>query len=212
MKTFTLKAEKRESLGKKSTQALRKQNHVPCVMYGGEEIIHFHAHDNALKKLIYTDQVYVVEVELDGKTYKAVMQELQFHPVTDKALHIDFVQVFEDKPAIVSLPISLVGTSVGIMAGGKLRLKKRYLKVKGLVKDMPETLEIDITKLKIGDSYKVGELKYDNLELLEPAQAMVVGVATSRLAAKSDEEIAAEEEAEAEAEAAASEEASGSEE
>lgn len=205
MKTFTLKAEKRESLGKKSTQALRKQNHVPCVMYGGEEIIHFHAHDNELKKLIYTDQVYLVEIQVDGKTYQATMKDLQFHPVTDKTLHIDFVQVFDDKPAIVSLPINLHGTSEGILAGGKLRIKKRYLKVKGLAKDMPEVLDIDIKTLKIGDSFKVGELSYENLELLDPAQAMVVGIATSRLAAKTSgvvEEEGEGEEAEGEGEAA----------
>jgi large subunit ribosomal protein L25 len=209
MKTFALKAEKRDSLGKKSTRTLRKQNHVPCVMYGGEEINHFHVHENAVKKLIYTDQVYLVEIEIAGKTYKSVMHELQFHPVTDKTLHIDFVQVFEDKPSVVSLPINLTGTSKGIIAGGKLRLKKRYLKVKGLVKDMPETLNIDISPLQIGDSLKVGDLKYENLELLEPAQAMVVGIASSRLAAKSEEEIAIEEAAEeaaAETAAAAAEE------
>lgn len=188
MKTFSLKAQKREDLGKKSTQALRKQNHIPCVMYGGEEVLHFHAHENDFSKLIYTDQVYIVEAEVEGKTYKATMQEIQFHPVTDKILHIDFVQVFDDKPAIVSIPIKIFGSSVGILAGGKLRIKKRYLKVKGLAKNFPETLDIDITDLKIGDSFKVGELNYDNLELLDPSQAMVVGVATSRLAAKAEDE------------------------
>lgn len=188
MKTFSLKAQKREELGKKSTQALRKQNHIPCVMYGGEEVLHFHAHENDFNKLVYTDQVYVVEVEVDGKKHQATMQEIQFHPVTDKVLHIDFVQVFEDKPAVVSIPVKIFGSSVGILAGGKLRLKKRYLKVKGLAKDFPETLDIDITDLKIGDSFKVGELNYENLELLDPSQAMVVGVATSRLAALAEDE------------------------
>lgn len=182
MKTFSLKATKREALGKKDTKNLRAQNHVPCVLYGGEDILHFHAHANELKNLIYTDQVYVVEVEVDGKKHMAIMQDIQFHPVSDSILHIDFVQAFEDKPAIVSLPIRLSGNSVGILAGGKLRLKKRYLKVKGLIKALPEFLEIDITKLKIGDSYKVSHLSYDNIEILDSAQAMVVGIATSRIA------------------------------
>lgn len=189
MKTLSLKAEKRENLGKKSTEVLRAKQHVPCVMYGGEENIHFHVHENDLKSIIYTDQVYVIEVELDGKVYKSVMKDIQFHPVKDNVLHVDFMQVFEDKPAVVAIPVQLTGNSVGILAGGKLRLKKRNLKVKGLIKDFPERLEIDITELKIGDSFKINELKYENLELIENGQTMVVGIATSRLAAKGGAEV-----------------------
>ncbi len=196
MKTFSLKAKKRENLGKKNTTELREQNHIPCVMYGGEKSIHFHAHENEFKDLIYTDQVYVVDVDIDGDKHMAVMQDIQFHPVLDKILHIDFVEAFDDKPAIVSLPVKLTGNSVGILAGGKLRLKKRYLKVKGLAKDLPESLVIDITKLKIGDSLKVSQLSYENVELLDAGQAMVVGIATSRLAAKGGAGVAEEAEGE----------------
>ncbi len=184
MKSFSIKAQKRTDLGKKNSKQLRAANQVPCVMYGGQENIHFYAHANDFRKMIYTDQVYVIELDIDGNTAKAVLKEIQFHPVTDAILHIDFVQVFDDKPAVVTLPVKLTGTSEGILAGGKLRLRRRVLKVKGLVKDMPDSLEIDITKLNIGDVTKVADLNYDKLELLDPSQSMVVGIVSSRLAAK----------------------------
>lgn len=205
MKKLSIKVEKRKELGKKSSKQLRAQEQVPCVMYGGEDIIHFHAHENNFRKLIYTDQVHLVELDIEGKTLNAVLKEIQFHPVTDSILHIDFVQVFEDKPAIVTLPVKLVGTSEGILAGGKLRQRRRTIKVKGLVKDMPEVLEIDITHLNIGDVTKIGDLSYPNLEILDPAQAMVVGVVSSRLAAKGMELV--EETAEGEEAAEGTEEA-----
>lgn len=188
MKTFSISTKKRTELGKKSTKMLRAQEQIPCVMYGGEEILQFHAHENDFRKLIYSSEVFVVDLDIDGKKYKAVMKEIQFHPVTDKVLHIDFIQVSDNKPAVVSIPVRLFGSSAGILAGGKLRLKKRYISVKGLVKDMPEILDIDITNLNIGDVVKVSDLKFDNLELLDPAQSMVVGVVTSRVAALEEEE------------------------
>lgn len=184
MKTFSLKVTKREDLGKKSTKELRAIDHVPCVLYGGPETLHFHLHENELKGIIFTDQVFLVEIDIDGKVYKAIKKDIQFHPVKDNTLHVDFVEVSDSKPALIELPVILTGNAVGIFAGGKLRLKKRYLKVKGLVNDLPESLEIDITDLKIGDSLKISQLSYDNLELMDSAQAMVVGIATSRLAAK----------------------------
>ncbi len=182
MKTFNLSVKKRTDLGKKGTQALRKSENVPCVMYGGEDVVHFYAPENDFSKLIYSSEVLLVEIDAEGTAYKAVIQDIQFHPVTDKILHIDFVQVTDDKPAVVSLPVKLTGNSKGIIAGGKLRLKKRYLKVKGLIKDLPEELVIDITNLRIGGVKKVSDLKYDNIELLDSGQAMVVGIVTSRLA------------------------------
>ncbi|QQS51909.1 MAG: 50S ribosomal protein L25/general stress protein Ctc [Bacteroidota bacterium] len=184
MKTFTIISKKRTDLGKASTKTLRSQGLIPCVMYGGEETIHFTADEAEVKKLIYSSEVFLIELDLDGKKYKAVMHELQFHPVTDKVLHIDFIQVFADRPAVVSLPIRLTGSSKGILAGGKLRLKKRYLKVQGLINNLPEELVIDITELKIGEVIKVSNLKFDKLEILEPGQSMVVGIVTSRVAAK----------------------------
>jgi len=193
MKTFEIKGSLRQDLGKKKSKDLRNQGLVPCVMYGGEKNQHFSAHENEFKKLIYTPDVYLVKVVLDGQTFDAVMQDIQFHPVSDAIIHIDFVQVFPDKKVTVNLPVRLTGSSVGIRAGGKLRQRRRNLKVNGLIKDMPDRLEIDLSDLDIGESLKVGDLSYDNLDVLDPARAMVVGVVSSRLISKGMEEAVPEE-------------------
>lgn len=184
MKTLEIKVTKRSNLGKKSSRKLRAEGNVPCVLYGGDETIHFYAHENDLKDLIYTHHVHLIDFNIDGKTQRAILKEIQFHPVTDKILHIDFIEVFDSKPATVAIPIELTGNSIGIKNGGKLRQRRRLLRVKGLVGDMPDVLNVDITDLNIGDSFKVNDLKYDNLEMLDPQQAMVVGVVSSRIAAK----------------------------
>ena len=184
MKTLEIKGALRQDLGKKQSNDLRKQGMIPCVMYGGEKNLHFSAHENQFKKLVYTPDVFLVKFELDGQAFEAVMQEVQFHPVSDKIIHIDFVQIALDRKVTVNLPVRLTGSSVGILAGGKLRQRRRYLKVNGLIKDMPERLEIDLTHLDIGDSLKVGDLVYDNLEILDPPRAMVAGVVSSRLISK----------------------------
>ncbi|MBN1950495.1 MAG: 50S ribosomal protein L25/general stress protein Ctc [Bacteroidales bacterium] len=181
MKSIEIKATLRNELGKKQTKALRRQGLVPCVMYGGEENIHFTAQANELRHLLYTHDVFLVKLDINGKAYQAFLKDSQFHPVSDEVLHLDFIQIFDDKPAVVELPITVSGNSEGIRAGGKLRQRRRYLKVKGLLKDLPEYLDVDITKLKIGDFIKVNNLDYKNLELLDPAMAMVVGVSASRL-------------------------------
>jgi large subunit ribosomal protein L25 len=183
MKTFKIEASKRVGVGKKDSKDLRKNELVPCVLYGGKENLHFTLQELAFRNLVYSPDVFIVELNIDGKKVNAVMQDIQFHPVSDKVIHIDFKEVFEDKPVIVNIPVETHGNSVGIKAGGKLRLRKRKLKVKGLYKNIPDALQIDISDLNIGDSYMVGDLKYDGLQLLDPARAMVVGVISSRLAA-----------------------------
>ncbi len=193
MKTLEIKGSLRQDLGKKNSKDMRKQELVPCVMYGGEKNLHFSAHENQFKKLVYTPEVFLVNVVLDGQPYDAVMQDIQFHPVTDAIIHIDFVQVFPDKKVTVNLPVRLTGSSVGIRAGGKLRQRRRYLKVNGLIKDMPDRLEVDLSDLDIGESMKVGDLSYDNLEILDPPRAMIVGVVSSRLISKGMEEAVPEE-------------------
>ncbi|MFP4059196.1 MAG: 50S ribosomal protein L25/general stress protein Ctc [bacterium] len=184
MKFIDLKGSIRESVGKKDSKKLRKKGNVPCVLYGGEEIKHFHAHENTFKDLIYTHVVYIVNLEIDGEKHKAILKDIQFHPVTDKILHIDFIEVFDDEPVVVHMPIELTGSSEGIKAGGKLRQRRRELKVKALYKDLPDVLKVDITKLNIGDTLKVGDLSYPNIEMLDPHRAMVVGVVSSRLISK----------------------------
>jgi len=181
MKTIKISAEKRTELGKTSTRELRKAGHVPCVMYGGPEVIHFHAHENDFRHLVYTPKAFIVEVDLEGKKHKAVMQELQFHPVTDKLNHIDFVEVFDDKPVTVEIPIELTGAAIGLKDGGKPRQRRRVLKVRGLVQHLPDTLKIDITDVGIGDVIKIGDLSYDNLEVLDPSRSMVYAVVSSRI-------------------------------
>ena len=195
MRFIELKGSLRESLGKKETKKLRKEGNVPCVLYGGDEVFHFQAHENSFKDLIYTHIVYVVNLDLEGKKHKAVLKDIQFHPVTDKILHIDFIEVFEDKPVVMTMPLELTGSSAGIKAGGKLRQRRRALKAKALYKELPDVLKVDITKLNIGDTLKVGDLSFPNIELLDPSRAMVVGIVSSRLVSKAmrEEEPAPEE-------------------
>lgn len=207
MKTIEISAQFRSETGKKDSKKLRSENNVPCVMYGGDKVLHFYTHENNFKDLIYTPSVYVVHFSIDGKIYKAVLKEIQFQPVTDKITHIDFVQVSDDKPVVMNIPIKVVGESIGIKAGGKLRLKRRTIKVKGLLNDLPDALEINITRLAIGSSIKIGELSYENLEILDPARAMVVAVISSRMSLKD----AALPEDEEEGEGAGEEAAAGSE-
>lgn len=181
MKTITIAVEKRNEVGKKSTRDLRNIDHVPCVIYGGAEVIHFHAHENDFREIVYSPEAYVIEIDLDGKKHKAVLQELQFHPVTDKLTHMDFVEVFDEKPVTVEIPIKLTGAAVGLKDGGKPRQRRRVLKVRGLLENLPDVLEIDISDVAIGDVIKIGDLSYDNLEILDPARSMIFAVVSSRI-------------------------------
>lgn len=186
MKRIEIKGSIRTELGKKSAKKIRKAGNVPCVVYGQNQNIHFHAHENSFKNLIYTPDAHIVNLDLEGKGYNVVMQDVQFHPVTDKLEHVDFIEIRENKPIIISLPIKLTGDSVGIKAGGKLRIKKRHLKVKGFANDIPESLVIDITNVKIHHSVKVGDLSYDKIELIDPRITTVLSIATSRVVQKEE--------------------------
>jgi large subunit ribosomal protein L25 len=206
MKTIEIKGSFRTELGKKSSRQIRKTGNVPCVIYGKEKNIHFHAHENSFKNLVYTPEAHMVKLSIEDKVYNAVLKDMQFHPVSDKILHADFVEIFENKPVVINIPIKVTGDSIGVMAGGKLSIKRRTLKVKGLATDLPESLPIDITELNIHESFKVGDLSFDKIELLDPKKSMVLTIATSRVAQKTEEEIVAETAA-AEAAAAAEAEA-----
>jgi large subunit ribosomal protein L25 len=181
MKTITIAAERRTEVGKKSTRDLRKIDHVPCVIYGGAEVIHFHAHENDFRNVVYTPSAYIIEIDLGGQKHKAVLQELQFHPVTDKLIHMDFVEVYDDKPVTVEVPIKLTGAAIGLKDGGKPRQRRRVLRVRGLLQHLPDVLEIDITDVAIGDVIKIGDLSYDNLEILDPARSMIYAIVSSRI-------------------------------
>lgn len=190
MKTIEIKAVSREHFGKKSTNSLRAEGNVPCVMYMEKKNLHFYAHENAFRGLVYTPEVYLVSLVVDGNSYNAVMKEIQWHPVTDRILHIDFMQVSEEKPVTIDIPLKITGESVGVKAGGKLRVKRRTLKVKGLTKHIPDHLTIDITNIGIGQSVKIGDLNYENLEIIDNKRAMIVSVDVSRLSLKEEETAA----------------------
>src|SRR5664279_3891831 len=199
MKTIENKVSFRKELGKKSSREIRKTGNVPCVIYGKEKNIHFYAHENSFKNLVYTPAAHLVKLIIEDKVYDAVLKDMQFHPVKDNILHADFIEIHDKKPVVINIPIKVSGDSVGVIAGGKLSIKRRTLKVKGLAENLPEDLAIDITNLKIHEGIKVGDLTYDKIELLDPKKSMVLTIATSRVAQKSDEEVLAEETAAAEA-------------
>jgi large subunit ribosomal protein L25 len=192
MKTIQINGSFRTELGKKSSKQVRKSGSVPCVIYGKKENIHFQAPELSFKNLVYTPAAHLVKLSIDDKEYNAVLKDMQFHPVSDKILHADFIEIFDDKPVIIGIPIRVTGDSVGVIAGGKLSIKKRNLKVKGLPADLPEFLSVDITDLKIHDSVKIGDLSFEKIELLDAKKLMVLTIATSRVAQKTDEEVAAE--------------------
>jgi len=205
MKTIEIKGSFRTELGKKSSKQIRKTGNVPCVIYGKEQNIHFQAHELAFKNLIYTPEAHLVDLNIDNKVHKAVLKDVQYHPVSDRILHADFIEVFDDKPVVINIPIKVSGDSAGVIAGGKLTIKKRSIKVKGLPNDLPEYLHIDITNLKIHDSIKVSDMSYEKIELLDPKRLMVLTIATSRVAQKGETETATGGAAEAASETASSE-------
>lgn len=194
MKSITIKGSKRESVGKSATKALRNAGMVPCVVYGGEKPMHFSAPELAFKNLVYTPNVYTASIEVDGQTIPAILQDIQFHPVTDKILHIDFYQLFEDKEITMNIPVRLIGKSKGVAVGGALRHNVRKMKIKALPANLPDFVEADITELEIGNKLYVTALKNDKYTILHPDNTVVAQVRMSRNASK-----ASTEEAEAEA-------------
>lgn len=182
MKSMIVKGQKREALGKKDAKKLRAQELVPAVLYGTEEVIHFAVPFSEMRKLVYTPSVYFVELELDGEKHLALIQDMQWHAVEEQILHIDFLKIHEDKPVKIDVPINITGMARGIKAGGKLKTNLRRLKVKGLAAYIPDTIDIDVTKLGLGQSIKVSDLSRENLEFLDNKSNVVVTVAMTRAA------------------------------
>ena len=197
MKTLAISAKERSNVGKSSTRALRNQGNVPCVLYGGEKQVTFYAHENDFRKLVYTADTFVVQLDIDGVKTKAIMQDIQFHPVSEKILHIDFLEVFDDKPITVSLPVVLEGAAIGVKNGGNLMFRRPKIVTKGLVANLPEEIKIDIDHLEIGMFVYIKDIELEGSEFLAPPNSVVVGVKTAR-AAIIDEEIAVEGEEETE--------------
>jgi large subunit ribosomal protein L25 len=196
MKLLEIKCSRRAKVGKKESNKLRKQGNIPCVLYGGEENIHFFAPENDFRHLVNTPNVYLLKLQIEDKVYDAVLQDLQFHPVTDRVLHIDFYRVYKDRPVSIAIPVQLNGVPEGVKQGGKLALETRRLKVKALPGDLPDILEVDVTRLGLGKSIKVEGLKIPGIQLLDSPNTVVASVKLTRAArgmAPSEEEAAAEE-------------------
>ena len=184
MKSITIQGTKRESVGKKSTKALRDAELVPCVVYGGAETLNFSAEEKSFKGLVYTPEAHTVSIEVDGKTIPAVLQDIQFHPLTDKILHADFYQLADDKPVVMEVPVRITGRSKGVVAGGAMRQSFRKLKVKAIPANLPDEIVVDVTPLKIGSKLYVGGIKTEGFTFMHPDNAVVVAVKMSRTAAK----------------------------
>ncbi|MEA4916697.1 50S ribosomal protein L25/general stress protein Ctc [Proteiniphilum sp.] len=184
MKTFELKGEIRDDFGKKAARAYRSEGLIPCVVYGGhgEENVNFVVEQGDVRKLIYTPEVFLVNLNLGTKNLMAVVKELQFHPVKDTILHIDFLHVVENAPVTIEIPVRLVGLAAGVRAGGKLSLDMRKLKVKALPAKLPEELVVNVEKLELGKSIQVGQLNFEDVEILNAKNAVVCRVQLTRAA------------------------------
>ncbi|MBQ9219147.1 MAG: 50S ribosomal protein L25 [Muribaculaceae bacterium] len=224
MKTFQLNAEPRTDLGKKAAKALRKENKIPVVLNGGklvelkdgkydgkllegEKVVPVGRDGKAIittdlwvnaadvRKLIYTPEIYVIDLTFDGQTKKAVLKDIQFHAVSDAIMHIDLLEVYEDKPVTMEVPVHVEGHAVGVKAGGKLYLSMKKVKVRGLYSKMPETIMVDVSNLQIGHAIKVRDLQFDDYELVSAKELVICGVKATRAsanaaAAEGDEEAA----------------------
>lgn len=185
MKSITIQGAKRESVGKKSTRALRNAELVPCVVYGGNDNpINFSTEEKSFKNLVYTPDAHTVELVIDGETIPAVLQDIQFHPITDRILHADFYMLRDDKPVVMEVPVKFTGRSKGVVAGGVLRASFRKLRLKALPSDLPDFVEVDITPLNIGNKIYIGDIKNEKYTFMHPDNAVVVAVKTSRTAGK----------------------------
>ena len=181
MKSITINGSKRESVGKKATKALRNAGQVPCVLYGGDQPVHFSAEELAFSKLVYTPNAHTVVIALGDDSYNAVLQDIQFHPVTDKILHIDFYQLFDDKEIAMDIPVQLTGNSPGVRAGGVLRRNRRKLRIKALPTNLPDFIEVDISKLRIGNKVYITELANEAYKFLHSDNTVVCQVKQSRV-------------------------------
>ena len=206
MKSNKINGLKRESVGKVATKALRNAGKVPCVVYGGDTPIHFSADEIAFKDLVYTPDVHTVVIALeDGTKVECILQDIQFHPVNDKIIHIDFYQIFDDKEVTMEIPVRIVGNSKGVRNGGVLRIVNRKLRVKALPKNLPDFIEADITEMRIGNKMYITEIEQDKFKIMHGENTVICQVRTSRTVIADEEEEEGEEGEEATSEAAPAE-------
>ncbi len=196
MKKVTIKTELRKTLGKKAAKKLKAKQHIPCVLYGlKKENIHFHAYKNEFRKIIYTPDTFLIDIDIDGKIHNAIMHDIQFHPVTDDVIHIDFLRYSNEIPIKIELPVKTIGVAKGLLDGGNLQIQRSKLFVYALPEKLPEYLEVEVTDLELGRSIKVGDLSFEGVELIDPANSVVCAVKITRLAkSMTDEEAELDEE------------------
>jgi large subunit ribosomal protein L25 len=187
MKTFALGASVRET-NKIANRALRNQGKVPCVLYGGEKQVYFSATENDLNKLVNTPDVYLLNIDIDGESFQAILQDIQFHPLTDRIVHIDFLQVFDDKEVTVNIPVNFIGTPIGVRNGGNLLVRKRAIKTRAIPANLPDAIEINIEELKIGKFLYIGDVRDEKYTFLAGDKSVIVGVKTARGAVEDEEE------------------------
>ena len=190
MKSITINGSERESVGKVSTKALRNAGMVPCVLYGGNQPVHFSAEEKAFKTLVYTPNAHTVAIELGTKKFNAILQDIQVHPVSDRILHLDFYELQDDKEVTIEVPVKVTGVSPGVLLGGVLRLNQRRLKVKALPKDLPDFIEANISEMQMGNKLYVTKLASDDYKILHPENTVVAQVRISRAAMKAAQEAA----------------------
>ena len=188
MKSLAISVQKREKLGKAESKALRNQGNVPCVLYGGEQQVCFYAHENDFRKLVYTPDVFIVDLDINGSKHRAILKDIQFHPVSEKILHIDFLEIFEDKEVTVSIPVILKGLSIGVRNGGNLLFRRRKIITRAIPSNLPDAIEVNIEDLRIGQFVYIKDLRDDRYNFLAPDNAVVVGVKTARAAIEEEEE------------------------
>lgn len=176
MKTFSLSGSQRKTIGKKDAHALRREGKVPCVLYGGKEHLQFSAVEKDFKKLIYTPDIHLVKLDVGGKKFDAILKDIQYHPVHDNILHVDFLEVMPDKPVVMHLPLKLEGSPIGVKEGGKLLKKLNKLTAKGLISKLPDAVTLQVEHMKIGDHIRIKDIKLDGVTFLYEPNVTVVAV------------------------------------
>jgi len=188
MKTLSITGIKREKFGKSFSKTLRQEKNIPCVIYGGKENVHFSAHENSFTKLVYTPNIHKVELNIDGNKIEAIMQDIQFDPVTDNIIHIDFIQLDPNKKVSMEVPVTLVGNPIGVREGGNLRLNLRKILINSLPENLPENIEINVERLRIGDKIRVEDIEKKDVDFLNPKKDVVVTVKRARVVIALEEE------------------------
>lgn len=193
MKSVSISGSLRENVGKKDAKAQRSKGLIPCVLYGGEQQYQFVVPEKQFQKLLYTPEVRYVELELEGKTRNAIVQDTQFHPITDKLLHVDFLEIIPGKPITIAIPVIVTGTSPGVLRGGKMSKKVRKLNVKGELEHIPEHIMLDVSKLDINDSIKVADIEVENLTIMEKKSKVLLTISLTRTTVTEEEQEQVEE-------------------